>query len=151
MRVTVLLLGVIAFLLPREVTAQEEGLEAALAPHIYSPWVILEHRERLDLSEGQSVAIVDLMTEAEKVIVPAQEEIRRRIQALVAAVRGTRIDVAAAIAQFDEVISEESRIKHQHMILLLEAKNLLTADQQETMRRIMEETGGAKDRKEMER
>jgi Spy/CpxP family protein refolding chaperone len=149
MRATVLLLGVVTFLMPGAATAQEKGLEAALAQHIYSPWVILEHRERLNLSEEQSVAIVDLMTEAEKVIVPAQEEIRRGIQTVVAAVRGTRIDVAEAISHFDEVMREESRIKRQHMILLMEAKNLLTPEQQATMKQILDETAGGENRKEL--
>ena len=142
MRITYLLVAAGCFLSPCHASAQDEGLEAVLAPHIYSPWVILENRERLDLSEDQSDAIVDLMTEAERVIVPAQAEMRRRIQTLVRAVSGDSIDVDEAIAFFDEVMREEARIKRQHMLLLLKSKNLLNPEQQGIMQKIQEETSG---------
>jgi Spy/CpxP family protein refolding chaperone len=82
------------------------------------------------------------MQELQSDLVPLQFEMSDAAEKLGAALAASRVDEEKAAGLADRLMSLESRIKRRHLALMIRIKNTLTAEQQDRLRGLREESGG---------
>lgn len=128
-----------ALLIPSAVMAQEKRLEQMLARHLYPPQMVMQRQRELELTDEQQVTIRDRTNEFQSGVLELQWELEAESQTLVELVEGEAINVEAALEQMDLVLELESRIKRNHLRLLIEIRNILSQSQRALLQQIMED------------
>ncbi len=119
-------------LLAQEPELQQDPLFATL----YPPELIMQHRRAIDLTDEQRDAISQMIQELQGRVVRLQWELLDQMQLLAEATSGTRVDLDRSLDRMEDVLNTERQIKQAHLEMLVRIKNLLTADQQETLDRL---------------
>ncbi len=104
--------------------------------HLFPPDLVLHNQLALGLSEDQLTAIKRLLKETQGRVVELQADLARVTERLSGILAPPRVDEAAALSASDEAMRLESLVKREHLALLVRVKNLLTEDQQETLRNL---------------
>lgn len=102
--------------------------------HLFPPDLVLHNQLALGLSEEQLTAIKRLLKETQGRVVELQADLARVTERLSGILAPSRVDEAAALSASDEAMRLESFVKREHLALLVRVKNLLTEEQQETLR-----------------
>lgn len=115
-----------------QTTLQDDPLFSTLFP----PDLIMQHRRAIDLNDEQRDAISRLIGDLQGEVVRLQWELLDEVQQLTEITSAPRVDLDRALDQLDSVLDTEKQIKQAHLEMLIRIKNLLSAEQQATLRRL---------------
>jgi Spy/CpxP family protein refolding chaperone len=104
--------------------------------HLFRPELVMRHQGKLELTAEQREAITAAIKEAQERLGPLQWELDAKAEAVAKLVESDRVDVDATVASAEQVLDVESRIKKEHVRLLLRIKNVLTPEQQKKLREL---------------
>jgi Spy/CpxP family protein refolding chaperone len=110
---------------PRSLMQRPEFLR-----HVFRPELIMRHQNDINLTPAQQESITQAMGETQKKLVDLRWRSEAESQTLSKLLEGDTIDEAAALAQFQKVMSIEQQIKQEHLGMLIRIKNQLTPEQQ---------------------
>ncbi len=113
----------------------------AFMENVFPPSLIMRHETEIGLTDAQRDAITKQMEDAQKSLVSSQWDVERESQKLSKLLEPPHIDDAAALAQIDQVMKAEEKLKKAHLTLLIRIKNILTPAQQEKLRQLRPERG----------
>jgi Spy/CpxP family protein refolding chaperone len=113
----------------------------AFMENVFPPSLIMRHETEIALTDAQRDAITKQMEDAQKALVSSQWDIERESQKLSKLLEAQHIDEAAALAQVDQVMKAEEKLKKAHLTLLIQIKNILTPPQQEKLRQLRPKRG----------
>jgi Spy/CpxP family protein refolding chaperone len=108
----------------------------AFLRELFPPSLIMQHQTDLGLSDAQREAITKEMTDVQKAIVDLRWQLEEKTAALTTLLSADKVDEGAAMAQADQVLQLEDRLKHVRLGFLIRVKNLLTPAQQEMLRKL---------------
>ena len=130
---------VAALLIPQSAAAQEHNrsLESQLARYLFAPAMVMRYERQLNLTDEQRATVNEKARELQSKVLDLQFELAAATQGLVELASGQVVDLDAAIQQIDEVLGLEANIKRTHLRVLIEIRNTLTVEQQETLKQIM--------------
>ncbi len=123
-------------LLPAGAAAQHAGHES-LEQHVFTPEAVMRAGDHIDLSSDQRAAITEAIRDFQRNELELEWEMQDENQRLVELMRTARVDETAALAQAAAVMDVETRVKQAHLSMLVRIKNLLTVEQQETLREMI--------------
>src|SRR5256885_240389 len=103
----------------------------AVALLLFPPELVMQHQQDIGLRAEQRAGITKAIQEFQTKVVDLQWRMQEQSQRLAALLGKPAVDQAAALAQVDEVLGVEREIKRAHMTLLIQIKNVLSAEQQE--------------------
>lgn len=112
---------------------------------LFPPALIMQHQSDLGITDAQRQAITKELTEAEKGVIDVRWQLEEKTAALTKLLAAEKVDEAAAMAQADEVLKLEERLKRLRLATLVRVKNLLTPAQQEALKKLAPE--GPRDRR----
>jgi Spy/CpxP family protein refolding chaperone len=102
----------------------------------FPPELILMARDRIALTPEQQEAIRARVEKTQPRSNELRASLERETAALSTLAKKDRIDEAALGAQLDKVLDVERELKHLHLGLVAAIKNLLTPEQQATLREV---------------
>ncbi len=139
MRRAILLSFGLALAIPAAVAAQEGVPHAeSVHRHFFLPEVVMRHQRDLQLTEGQRETIKMAVTELQTSVVQLQWELLEANQQLIDLVKGQTVDERATLQQLEQVLQIEGQVKRRQLRLLIQIKNTLTIEQQETMDELLD-------------
>ena len=101
-----------------------------LARVLYPPELVMQHQQDIALRPEQRAVITKAIQEFQTKVVDLQWRMQDQSQRLATLLEKPSVDQAAALAQVDEVLGVEREVKRAHMVLLIQIKNTLSAEQQ---------------------
>jgi len=90
----------------------------------------MQHQQDIALRPEQRAVITKAIQEFQTKVVDLQWRMQDQSQRLATLLEKPSVDQAAALAQVDEVLGVEREVKRAHMVLLIQIKNTLSAEQQ---------------------
>lgn len=123
--------------------AQDSAEEDPFAQSVFEPELLMQHRRAIGLTDEQRDAASRLISDLQGRVVSLQWELLDEMESLTEVMSNPRVDLDAALDRFSDVLEKESEIKRLHLELLIRIKNLLTPEQQETLRRLRDEGSDA--------
>jgi Spy/CpxP family protein refolding chaperone len=142
MRMAQLLLTLVGlFLIPNALSAQTQEETDQLQSVLYPPELIMRHRRAIDLNDEQRDAITRMIEELTGRVNALQWQLLDQMESLMEALEGPRVDQDRALDRLDTVLDTEKEVKRLHLELLIRIKNVLRAEQQETLDRLREGGG----------
>lgn len=140
MKTASLLLALLATLLPLHAApAKDSPPPDPLEGAFFQPDLVMFASGRISLTQEQREALRARIEKAQ----PRFDELRQRLEresaALAALAKKERVDEAALTAQLDKLLDAERDMKRVHFGLLVAVKNLLTPEQQATLRKLAKE------------
>ena len=116
-----------------------------IARSLFEPELIMKHRRAIALSDEQRDAISRLIKELQGKVVSLQWELQDQVESLSAELGRPRVDLDGAMDRVGRVMQTERRIKEAHLTLLIRIKNLLTPQQQESLKKLRSEPPSGED------
>ena len=108
----------------------------AFLRQLFPPSLIMRQQSDIGLTQAQREAITKEMTDAQKAMLDVRWQLEEKTAALDKLLAADKVDEAAALAQADEVVKLEDRLKRIRLGLLIRVKNLLTPAQQDALRKV---------------
>jgi Spy/CpxP family protein refolding chaperone len=96
----------------------------------FPPEMILQAHDQIGMSQQQLETFRAKVEEAQPRSNELKQQLERENGVLAGLIQQEHVDKAALMAQLDKVLDAERGLKHVHLGLLAEIKNLLTPDQQ---------------------
>lgn len=112
------------------------GLGVAMArfeQRLFPPELVLRNQIAIGLTDDQTAQIKRLLTESHGRIVEHQMDLQRSMEQLRATLDAPRVDEGAAIGAAEKSMAIETRLKKEHLGMLIRVKNVLTEEQQEKL------------------
>ncbi len=116
------------------------GTDDPIARALFEPELIMKHRRAIDLNDEQRDAISRLIRDLQGQVVSLQWDLKEHSEALGTELSRPRVDLDRALDQMGKVLQTERRIKEAHLRLLVSIKNVLSASQQESLRKLRAES-----------
>ena len=107
----------------------------------FSPEMVSMMRERIMLSQEQQDALRILMEKTQPLSEQSRKKLEKETAALAALAGQERVERTAILSQLDKVLDVERELKHLHVGLLVEVRNLLTLEQQTKLREMTKDGG----------
>jgi TonB-dependent SusC/RagA subfamily outer membrane receptor len=101
---------------------------------LFSADLIMKHRADLGLSDAQAAQIKKAYSAQIGDFNSLKWDLDAALNDLNKALANTKVDKAGAIAQMEKVTDLEDRLKRTRLGMMIDIKNVLTADQQETLK-----------------
>ena len=114
-------------------------LRQELRRGLFAPELVMRHQQEIGLSEDQKSKLVRAMQEMQADLVPLQFEMGEAAGKLRDALASSRIDEAKAGDLSDRLMALETKIKRRHLTAMIRIKNVLTPEQQESLRALREQ------------
>ena len=105
-----------------------------LAGAFFPPELVMQHQQRLALTEQQRTAIVQAMQRAQPRFIELQWQLQSEMETLAELAQAERPDEARVLQQLDRVLELERQTKRTQIEMLLRIKTTLTQAQQEQLR-----------------
>ena len=105
-----------------------------IAEQVLPPELILRHQKAISLSEAQKNAVIVEVKRAQGRMVDVQWDLQRALEPMVELLGQDKVDEPQLLAQLDKVLASEREIKRTHLTLAARLKNILTPEQQRTLR-----------------
>jgi Spy/CpxP family protein refolding chaperone len=115
------------------------GVDRELMQAVIPPRMVLRHSEAIGLSEAQRQRVEGLIENFEQQNEGLREELRREAQTLRGLLEATPVDTRAALRQADRVMLLEIRLKRARLEMMIETRNLLTAEQLDGLEELRKE------------
>ena len=104
--------------------------EDPLARALFPPELVMQHQQDIALRAEQRASITKAIQEFQTKVVDLQWRMQEQTHRLAALLDKPAVDQAAALAQVDELLGVEREVKRAHITLLIQIKNMLSAEQQ---------------------
>jgi Spy/CpxP family protein refolding chaperone len=101
-----------------------------IAQALFPPELVMKYRQEINLDEGQSKAIKESIQKAQTRFLDMQWDMQAEAEKLVKLLKARPVDESAVLAQVDQVLNRERKIKKAQISLLIHIKNLLSESQQ---------------------
>jgi Spy/CpxP family protein refolding chaperone len=124
------------FLIPQTLAAQAQEEADPLEAILYPPELIMQHRRAIDLNDEQRDAITRMIEDLTGRMNALNWRLLDETESLLEALEGPRVDQDRALDRLEKVLETEKEVKRVHLELLIRIKNVLTAEQQETLDRL---------------
>lgn len=111
----------------------------AFLRQLFPPSLIMRQQGDIGLTPAQRDAITTEMAEAQKAVLDVRWQLEEKTAGLTKLLAADKVDEAAALAQADEVVKLEDRLKRIRLGMLIRIKNVLTPAQQEALRKVQAE------------
>jgi Spy/CpxP family protein refolding chaperone len=95
--------------------------------------LILSNQQALGLTDEQVQSIKTTLKQAHDQTLDSQVALQRAVETLHGALKGNRVDEAAALAAAEQVMTLEGAMKRSHLALMIRIKNQLTPEQQQKL------------------
>jgi Spy/CpxP family protein refolding chaperone len=105
------------------------------------PDVIMSHQDDLGLSDEQKAAIQADVQRAQMRFVQLQFRLSNAVEKLGTLLKQSHIDETKAMAQLNNELSVEHEVKQTQLLLMIQVKNELTAEQQAKAFRLKHDAG----------
>ncbi len=112
------------------------GRGSGFLRQLFPPSLIMQHQSDLGLTDAQRTAITKAITDTERDAVEIRWQLEEKTAALTKLLAADSVDEAAALAQADEVLKLEDRMKRLRLALMIRVKNVLTPAQQATLHKL---------------
>jgi Spy/CpxP family protein refolding chaperone len=106
---------------------------------LFPPSLIMRQQGDIGLTAAQREAITKEMADAQKAVLDVRWQLEEKTAALGKLLGADKVDEAAALAQADEVVKLEDRLKRIRLAMMIRIKNLLTPAQQDALRKVQAE------------
>lgn len=103
---------------------------------LFPPNVILEHQQALDISEQQLAAIRAAVIEVQGKVAEHQWDLREAYQRVMTELERSPIDEEQVLANIDQALLAENRVKKTQVEMLIKLRNLLTDEQVDYLRSV---------------
>jgi hypothetical protein len=110
--------------------------QRALDANLFPPELVMRHQQELELTKEQVREILKASQEAQSQILEEQWELSSSMQTLREELKNTRVDEEIVLSHLRQIMAKEANVKEIQVRLLIRVKNLLTAEQQDTARKI---------------
>lgn len=117
-------------------------LQDPIARSLFEPELIMKHRRAIALTDEQRDAISRLIKELQGQVMSLQWELQDQVEALAGELGRPRVDLDRALDRMGRVMQSERKIKEAHLTLLVRIKNVLTPQQQESLKKLRSEPSG---------
>jgi Spy/CpxP family protein refolding chaperone len=107
-----------------------------LGDSLFPPELMMQHQQAIGLSEEQRNLIKTEVQKAQARFTELQWQLQSESEAMIALVKGPRIDEQQTLAQLDKILNLEREIKRTHFTLVVRIKNSLTLEQQARLREL---------------
>ncbi len=114
----------------------------AFLRQLFPPSLIMRQQADLGITPAQREAITKELTDAQKAMLDVRWELEDKTAALAKLLAADKVDESAALAQADEVVKLEDRLKRIRLGMLIRVKNLLTPAQQDALRKVQADDPG---------
>ncbi len=122
--------GLCLLLLAGFAAAQHAGPEKdPFRGKLFPPNVVLEHQEALALSDQQLADIRAAVIEVQSNIAGHQWDLREAYQRVMSELDSAPIDEAQVMANIEQVLAAENKVKKMQVAMLIRLRNLLTDEQ----------------------
>ncbi len=101
-----------------------------LARVLFPPELVMQHQQDIGLRAEQRAGITKAIQDFQTKVVDLQWRMQDQSQRLATLLEKPTVDPVAALAQVDEVLGVEREVKRAHITLLIQIKNMLSAEQQ---------------------
>src|SRR5690349_11244102 len=101
-----------------------------LARVLFPPELVMQHQQDIALRAEQRASITKAIQDFQTKVVDLQWRMQEQTHRLAALLDRPAVDQAAALAQVDELLGVEREVKRAHITLLIQVKNVLSAEQQ---------------------
>jgi Spy/CpxP family protein refolding chaperone len=101
-----------------------------IAQVLYPPELVMKFHQEINLDEGQSKAIKEIIQKAQTKFLDMQWDMQSEAEKLIKLLKSHPVDESAVLAQVDQVLNREREIKKAQISLLIHIKNLLSEAQQ---------------------
>ena len=108
----------------------------ALAELLFPPELVMQQQRNIALRPEQRTSITRAMQELQSKVLELQWQMQDESQRLAELLEKPTVDQAAALAQVDKVLGVEREVKRAHLGMLIQVKNVLTAEQQAQLRQV---------------
>jgi len=132
-----ILLIILLLLVYAPLAAQERSPDP-VKKNTFPPELIIEHQKKIGLTADQQKAIKDEVRGAQAKFTDLQWDLKREMESFVALLEEDQVDEAKTMDALKKMLDLESRIKQTHLGLLIRIKNILTPEQKQTLRQIMQ-------------
>ncbi len=107
-----------------------------IAEHVLPPELIVQHQKAIGLTDAQRTALIGEVKRVQSRMIDLQWDLQRAVERMSELIGQDKVDEAAALNQLDKVLTVEREIKRAHIALAARLKNLLTPEQQRTLREL---------------
>ena len=107
--------------------AQQSG--DPIAENVFPPELVMAHQAEIGLTDEQRNGIIADISKAQPKATELQWKLQKEAQALVAIIKGEKVDEEQLLAQLDRVLALERDIKRVQLALVVRIKMRLTTDQ----------------------
>jgi Spy/CpxP family protein refolding chaperone len=101
---------------------------------LFRPELVMKHQRDIKLTDEQRAKITEAIKTTQGKVLELQWKMEDEQQKLTELLEAERINADTALAQADVVMDTERKVKKEHLTLLIQIKNLLTPEQQKTLR-----------------
>jgi Spy/CpxP family protein refolding chaperone len=108
-----------------------------IGENLFPPDLIMAHASEIGLTDTQRSSIESAMHGAEQSFRSLQPQMQNATDGLARQLRASRVDQTQVFGQLDKVLGIERNVKRAQLGLMIQIKNVLTADQQTKLRRLM--------------
>lgn len=109
---------------------------AGFAAHLFAPELIMQNQAEVKLTESQRALILQEIRKLEETATPLQWKIAEQVSALNNLLAQEPVAESQVIAQADRMMGFETAVKRAQLEMLVRIRNLLSAEQKETLRAI---------------
>jgi Spy/CpxP family protein refolding chaperone len=107
-----------------------------IAEHLMPPELIMQNQRAIGLTEAQQKSVINEVKQAQGRMVDVQWDLQRAVERMVELLKPDKVDEAAVLAQLDKVLAAEREVKRTQLGLMIRLKNVLTPEQQKTLREL---------------
>lgn len=101
--------------------------------NFFSPELIMANQTAIELTADQKNAIRAIMKESQGEFMDLQWDMEDYSTALMRIISQTRVDETKALAQLEQVLNQEKKIKVKQFSTMIRLKNILTLEQQKKL------------------
>jgi Spy/CpxP family protein refolding chaperone len=119
--------------------AQDAGKAPGQDPigeQLLPPELIMQNQKTIGLSDAQKNSVISAMKQAQGRMIDVQWDLQRATEPMVDLLKPDKVDEQAVLAQLDKVLAAEREVKRAQLGLMVRLKNILTPEQQHTLREL---------------
>jgi hypothetical protein len=132
----------LASLCPLYATDESKTIPDPFAGAIFPPELVFMARDRIALTQEQMSALRAGWGKAQLQSDQLHKKLEQETAALATLVKQEHLNAAVVQQQLDKVLDIEREVKHLHLGLAVDIKNLLTPEQQARLREILKDKDG---------
>src|SRR3989442_5925598 len=111
-------LGLLLALATSAVAAEMNAADP-LGENLFPPEFVMQHQSEISLTDEQRQVLTSATRQAQDRFAALHEQLQKEVEALGPLLRNERVDVQAALAQFDKVQAREREIKRAHLEMVI--------------------------------